>query len=280
MKALKKLLLVLLVAVALCAIVTYAWHTTPENFEAFSPRTHGALFTLSNFFWKPDLIKMLRYKSKVRSFEQVCAAIKAGADVNAVEKFNDYRLNEHILDKAIRAVYIEDHRIPIALIEAGAVGHSPFFYAMSRIRQSDSQGKCDLKNEIHPDVLMALLKAGNDINNEGSAAGCVLMKALECDNSPKIIKILLDAGASVSESDENGMTVLMCAARYYEYPEGIKLLLDAGADPTAKDRDGKTAIDYAKELSFYCASSSAAMHLALTAPRTKTSKNLYSEGIR
>ena len=65
--------------------------------------------------------------------------------------------------------------------------------------------------------------------------------------NPEVITILLKAGAKADNRDKNGVTALMTAAKNNQNPEIIKVLLKAGANPKLKSIAGKTAFDYAEE---------------------------------
>jgi hypothetical protein len=234
---------ILLIALSLCAIVTYTVRVNPNLFDALPPRYQAIMFTVSNFFWKPDLSRMLNPKYKILTLERMQAAIRAGGDVNATYA------NCPVLMSAMYATHIKDHRIIIAIIDAGANLDRALTWAL--IRPPD--GNFDPNLRIHPDVIRKLLDMGVNVNYLDGSGLTPLIEAIVYANSLEVIKMLIDVGANVNGTagedarhrEGSRGTVLMWAAECYNDPNIIPMLLKAGADPTIVDAQGKTVFDYA-----------------------------------
>lgn len=94
------------------------------------------------------------------------------------------------------------------------------------------------------EAVILFIDKGADVNARNSRNDSPLDEALFCP-SPNldVLIVLLAAGVNINEQDSEGKTSLMKAARYDTNPLIINLLLSAGADPRIRDHHGRTAID-------------------------------------
>jgi ankyrin repeat protein len=97
----------------------------------------------------------------------------------------------------------------------------------------------------NPDVVVALVKAGADVNAQDISGRTALMYCAKLHKS-EVIRILLEAGAKVNIQAHDGWTALMSAAYSNRYPEVITVLLKAGANAKAKDLSGRVALTILK----------------------------------
>lgn len=241
----------LVFVVALCAIITYTVRANPSIFYALPPNAQIAMFTVSNFFWKPDLCQMLNYKYKILTLERMQSAIQAGGDLNAT--YADCP----VLMLAINATHIKDHRIIMAIIDAGANLDRALTWALIK----PQHGNTNPSLRTHPEVIKKLidkrLEKGAGLNSPDASGLTHLMQAIAYTNSLEVVKMLIDAGADVNgvnvgtlHREGRGASVLMWAAEYYNDPAIIPMLIEAGANPAATDKEGKTVFDYAKNNEF------------------------------
>ncbi len=192
----------------------------------------------------------------------LAALLEAGADVNKVDRDGNSPLM-----LAPTAV------VARLLISAGAEvnqqnhwGKTPLLQSISNnkpevtkclldsgadVKAKDSDGNSVLTLSAafsrSAELIQALLGAGADIENEGSAA---LLDAMYSPySSLEKIKTLLEAGADVNAKPRAGLTPLIAACLLRETPAQIspiiEILLEYGADVTARDLNNKTAHDYA-----------------------------------
>lgn len=100
----------------------------------------------------------------------------------------------------------------------------------------------------NPEVILALLEAGADVNAKDIIEMTPLMYASMENRNPDIIKILLEAGADVNASYLGNWTPLIVASIHQNTPDVIRALLEGGANINAQDKDGNTAIAWAVRL--------------------------------
>ena len=79
------------------------------------------------------------------------------------------------------------------------------------------------------------------------AGSTALMIAAQYNPNPEMIVALVRSGSDVNARGENGRTALMAAASKSENPDVIVALLRSGADASARSGDGRRAVDYARD---------------------------------
>jgi ankyrin repeat protein len=164
--------------------------------------------------------------------EEIEAAIRDGADVNALDKYNLTPLGM-VVGRRIKFNPEFCPEIVSILLKAGADAHTMLMHAA-------------LENN-DPEIFSLLLKAGADVNVKNNDGVTVLMFAAMFNSYSEVVSSLIEAGADVNAKNKYGFTALMFAARANPNPEVVSVLLKAGADTDAKDIDGQRAIDYAEE---------------------------------
>jgi ankyrin repeat protein len=191
--------------------------------------------------------------------EEISAAIKNGADINALDSdgwtplmFAVYRSDPEVISVLLNAgadidatvlntaIYgINSLEVPIIslLLEHGANINEREEGASTFLMEAVRHG--------NPELISFLVKAGADVNARDKYGNTALMKAADSprtDNKSSVTSILLQAGADVNARNVRGQTALMNAALSPK-PDMIRVLLDGGADPNVQDDDGKRAID-------------------------------------
>lgn len=98
-----------------------------------------------------------------------------------------------------------------------------------------------------PKVVVALLKAGANINAQDGLGSTPLLYSMHRDGSIEYAKILLDNGADVKLARNDGTTALHWAveALYFDI---IESLLSKGADPNALDDESESPLMWAVRL--------------------------------
>ena len=207
---------------------------------------------------------------KTGTLADVKAALKNGADVNAMDKYGytvlmwaaEYNTNPDVIEALIdaganvnvnaknfsgrtaldyAAAYNTNPDVTKALIAAGANVNARNGLGMTALLEAT-------RNRANPnlaDVIKALIDGGADVNARDEVFGwTVLMNAACYITNPNVIEDLIAAGANVNARNGLGMTALMRAASWNTNPDVIKALIDGGANVNARDSDGKRAIDH------------------------------------
>ena len=112
-------------------------------------------------------------------------------------------------------------------------GITPLFWAL------------DARNQ-DPDVVVVLLAAGADVNEQVSVGGFTatpLLVAAAKHRGDGVLRVLLDAGADTAfRGGPKGRTALYFAAEREDL-EAVSLLLEHGAQANAEDEGGETPLD-------------------------------------
>ncbi|MCL2011046.1 MAG: ankyrin repeat domain-containing protein [Synergistaceae bacterium] len=172
-------------------------------------------------------IKMCRKDA----LQQVEAAIKAGADVNA-KGYSDYR--ESVLTPLMSAASNDNPEVLSALIQAGADVNTKSDGGWTALMLAASDNA--------PEFAKILIRAGADVNAKNDGAWTALMLAARNNRSPEAADALIQAGADVNAKNIYGWTPLMLAAQYNQNPEVSRTLIQAGANANEKDEDGETPL--------------------------------------
>ncbi|MCJ7579393.1 MAG: ankyrin repeat domain-containing protein, partial [Candidatus Aminicenantes bacterium] len=160
----------------------------------------------------------------------VLVFLKAGADVNARDKFNDTALN--------LASWKGKKEVVDILMDFGANIPSKgrdVHYLFSEAASHDLDRLFD-----------ALTKAGGDPSFKLSNGGTLLHSA-SMGGSAKIIDILLAKGLNINQKDNYGWTPLLYAARDGRV-EAAKKLIAKGADINARSIMGQSPLNAADEM--------------------------------
>jgi ankyrin repeat protein len=175
-----------------------------------------------------DFIKLC----KRGSLEEIQAAIKGGANVNAKDSDGWTVL--------MAAAFNANPEMISLLLESGA-----------DVNAKDSDGATALMSAAdkgNPEVISLLLESGADVNAKHYRGITALMRAANRNKNPEVILILLENGADINaKTTDDGETALMLAAGYNKNPEVVSVLLENGADAAITDNEGEKAIDYMKE---------------------------------
>jgi ankyrin repeat protein len=83
-------------------------------------------------------------------------------------------------------------------------------------------------SEGYPDVAIALINAGADLNARNSDGNTALLRSA-CEGRPELTRVLIDAGAQLNIQNNDGYTALILARRR-GHEDIAELLLQAGAD--------------------------------------------------
>ena len=160
----------------------------------------------------------------------ICAAIKAGADVNVRDKDGATAL-------MLAAKNNTNPDVVKALLAAGAdVNMRDSKYGVTALMAA-------AEDNTNPDVVKALLATVADVNARDEYGWTALMIAARNNTNSDVVKALLAAGADVNARDKCGQTALMLAARKNTNPDVVKALLVAGADVNMReDKYSQTAL--------------------------------------
>ena len=169
------------------------------------------------------------------SVKEVRALIRAGADVNAVDKDGKTAL--------MRAVCKGHEEIVKLLLKAG-----------TDVRAADKDGSTALMGAArwgYEETVKLLLKAGADVHAADRDGSTALTLAAQWGHV-EAVKLLLDAGADVCAADREGSTALMGAAqrgRQGEQPQAHLCQVQAGKDAGGNGGISEKGIrDYRKRL--------------------------------
>lgn len=220
--------------------------------------------------------------SEKKLIKQVDELIKAGADVNATNPYQQGNTtalkikNASALMTAIDNGYLESAE---KLIKAGAdvnardrIGNTPLMIAanhgalnctekliaagadVNAKRSKDgltalffvSAGYAFYNPQRYTKCIEKLIAAGADVNAENKDGETPLMMAAGTPKRTEVLKKLVELGAVVNVKAANGHTPLMEAVLFGD-PEYIKILAEAGANVNAKNenQDGATALMFA-----------------------------------
>jgi ankyrin repeat protein len=164
----------------------------------------------------------------------VNAAIKAGADVNAVGS-DDSSSARAGMSPLAQACFEGSPEIVKALVDAKA-----------KLETRSSDGRTPLMFAAgwgDSFKVKMLLDAGARVDSRSNDGWTALMFAA-ARGDVSSVKLLVEAGADVNASNKWRQTALMAAARTGSV-EKVQKLLDSGADPKATDANGDTALTLA-----------------------------------
>lgn len=162
--------------------------------------------------------------------QQIEAAIKAGADINAFDKNAKTPLMWAAGDNP-------NPNAVAALLKAGADVNRIYGYHGTALSWAAQTGSS-------PEVIELLVKAGAPIEGPEGPGGRTtpLITAAYANSNVKIIKALLDAGANINASGTNSSTPLSSAIDKNPNPEIIKLLLARGAKMSGEGSENEPLI--------------------------------------
>ncbi|MCL2147400.1 MAG: ankyrin repeat domain-containing protein [Synergistaceae bacterium] len=162
--------------------------------------------------------------------QEIEAAIKAGADVNAKEYFNRTAL-------MYAAEFNANPEVIVVLIKAGA-----------DVNAKNNDGGTVLMHaaqfNANPEVIAVLIKAGADIHSADDLGMTALMRST-MNTNPEVLRILVENGGNVNIANNDGWTSLMAVVEDNLDFEFIKILIDKGADVNATDLTGMTSLMWA-----------------------------------
>ncbi|MBQ7155576.1 MAG: ankyrin repeat domain-containing protein [Synergistaceae bacterium] len=163
------------------------------------------------------------------SADEILAAIRAGADVNA-------RTPDGYMPLGIAAMFNRDIESVRVLLDAG--GHLNI----------EGKGYIEMMNiilnsKLSENAIMLLIQRGMLANTKAHDGTTILMlSAVRGTNA--VLEALLKAGSDVNATRCDGITALMYAARKDD-PQTVNVLLRAGAFVNAKASNGMTSLHYA-----------------------------------
>jgi ankyrin repeat protein len=175
-----------------------------------------------------------------RAFKQICAAVEAGADVNAVEPDKPNSTALLLLCKSKSGEMSKaEVQAALWLIERGA-----------DVTKADSRGVTPLHHAAasgNHEVIDALIARGAKpaLDRYGTTPLFSCLGTTKKDTW--IWDRLIESGCDVNHVSGSGRTPLLEAQGSWN-PVAVKYLLGRGADPAIKDKSGKTALDNAREL--------------------------------
>lgn len=168
---------------------------------------------------------------RARSLECVELLLDAGANVNARADGG--------LTPLMHAASVSKLEVISTFLNAGADANARADGGWTPLMSA-------ARDNSNPEVALALLKAGADVNAIIMAQGRTpLSYAAGSNKNLEVISVLLGAGADVNARDNEGYTPLHWAAVSNENPEVISALLRAGASAKAVNELGETALDLA-----------------------------------
>jgi ankyrin repeat protein len=197
---------------------------------ALAPLVLAAAVFLSLAAKAPDKKSVVLLKAaQAGSTADVEAALKAGADVDAVDESGNTALSiaaaggHEAVAQALLAAKADPDR-------ANGAGLSPLMRAAAQGRDA---------------IVKALLAARADVAATDGRGRTALVHAAR-SGSVATVKALLAAGADVAAADQDGGTALHGAAAE-GHVDVVKALLAAKADPRVQDANGQTPFDLAQE---------------------------------
>lgn len=195
--------------------------------EAGAHVTDRNLWSAASGLWDADIVRVLleagadpnghgnppllaTSRGSFQSYEKMQFVLKAGADVNARNKYGETALMR--VDRADKMKL---------LLASGA-----------DINATDQEGNTVLMKvaenpQVTPEMIQMLLKSKADVNATNKRGWTALMKASELGYT-EIIKILLKAGANVNAKNIDGDTAISIA-RHREHADVVKVLKAADA---------------------------------------------------
>ncbi|WP_265923376.1 ankyrin repeat domain-containing protein [Cupriavidus nantongensis] len=169
--------------------------------------------------------------------------VRAGAPLEAAATENLPKLMHKVLLN-------KDYHGDTALIRAARQGHRDAIVALiragSNLEAKGSYGYTALMEAAangHRDAVIVLLGAGANIEAKSDCGATALICAADRGHLGTI-DALLSAGANIEAKDNEGRTVLICAALSGHH-NAVEALLEAGANLEAKDIEGATALMWA-----------------------------------
>jgi len=199
-------------------------------------------------------------------------AIKRG-DSAAVRKFLSEGMSAKTVDAdgvpaIVWAAFSGDGDTVQALLAAGAkvrkrnslASKALLIYLANGLPRKGRSGPAENREseekliEQHDAAVLALIKAGADVNAKDAERGTVLNAAL--DQVPnhltnRAIKQLIAAGANVNAADESRRSTPLMWAASSGSIDAVQMLIRAGAIIDAKDKEGQTALMWAQIGSMY-----------------------------
>ncbi len=182
--------------------------------------------------------------------------LKAGADINAKDKFGNTAFHNAILCDAgkflnvyLKNVVVSPSEFEQAIRDCAEGGNCQ---ALSVLLENDKSVEVDANLALcfaakynHADMIPICMQYDCDINIRSAFGMTVLMIACYSE-SVEFARKLVELGADVNITDKYGMTVLMYAASKNNF-DLVNFLLENGADRDIRDKKGKTFEDYYKK---------------------------------
>ena len=206
---------------------------------------HGAHVDARDHFQTPLMLAALD------DLETTDLLIKAGANINAVNRSGDTALKRTLLRESVKVKQrLREAGVHYGLVETAEMHDMADVRALlDRGADANSRGWGGVTplmvaaTETSPEMLDMLLKAGADPNLRDRQGCTALMRAAadETQHSEATILALLQAGAATYWRDRHGKTALLLAAEAGN-AEIVTALLKGGADSKARDSLGRTAL--------------------------------------